>query len=150
MRFGLPTCKGGEFVNRDTYIDELLDTLAGKLNSNEEFHPDRGLQIEVVLVRMPTPGSGRGRKREVGFRPWPVDSEKKYNIIRITNQDTLCCARAIVTVKAWLHRNDTTSTEKPRSGWNSSLLFNLPANFLSSSSSRVLPSLNSCTVNAVV
>ena len=45
-----------DFVNRGPYLDELLDTLAGKLNSNEEFHPDRGLQIDVVLVRQ---GSGR-------------------------------------------------------------------------------------------
>ena len=54
-----------DFMTRDRYVDELLDTLAGKLNSNEEFHPDRGLQIDVVLVRMPTPGSGR----------------KKYNVM---------------------------------------------------------------------
>ena len=47
-----------DFMTRDRYVDELLDTLAGKLNSNEEFHPDRGLQINVVLVRMPAPGSG--------------------------------------------------------------------------------------------
>ena len=26
-----------DFLDRDRYIDELLDTLAGKLNSNEEF-----------------------------------------------------------------------------------------------------------------
>ena len=43
-------------MNRGRYIDELRDTLAGKLNSNEDFHPDRGLQIDVVLVRMPTNG----------------------------------------------------------------------------------------------
>ena len=40
----------GEFVNRGRYLDELLDTLAGKLNSNEEFHPDRGFQVDVVVV----------------------------------------------------------------------------------------------------
>ena len=96
----------GDFVNRNTYIDELLDTLAGKLNSNEEFHPDRGFSVDVVLVRMPTPGSGRGRKREVGFRAWQTDSKNKQSILYIKNQDTLCCARAIVTVKAWLHCND--------------------------------------------
>ena len=96
----------GDFLRRGHYIDELLDTLAGKLNSNEEFHPDRGLQIDVVLIRMPTPGSGRGRKRQVGFRPWPVDSKFKRSIIKIDNQDQLCCARAIVTTRAWLHRND--------------------------------------------
>ena len=96
----------GDFLRRDSYTDELLDTLAGKLNSNEDFHPDRGLQIDVVLVRMPTPGSGRGRKRQVGFRPWPVDSSFKRSIIKINNQDHLCCARAIVTTRAWIHRND--------------------------------------------
>ena len=105
-----------DFLRRDAYTDELLDTLAGKLNSNEEFHPDRGLQIDVVLVRMPTPGSGRGRKRQVGFRPWPVDSSFKRSIIKINNQDHLCCARAIVTTKAWLHRND--HHHMARSDWD--------------------------------
>ena len=106
----------GDFLRRDRYIDELLDTLAGKLNSNEEFHPDRGLQIDVVLIRMPTPGSGRGRKRQVGFRPWPVDSKFKRSIIKINNQDHLCCARAIVTTRAWLHRNDP--GHMPKNNWD--------------------------------
>ena len=57
-----------DFMNRDSYTDELMDTLAGKLNSNEDFHPDRGLQIDMVLIRMPTPGSGRARTHQVGFR----------------------------------------------------------------------------------
>ena len=95
----------GEFVNRGAYLDELLDTLAGKLNSNEEFHPDRGFQVDVVLVRMPNPGSGR-RKHNVGEHAWQKDSERKKSIIQIKNQDALCCARAIVTMKAWCHRND--------------------------------------------
>ena len=106
----------GDFMRRDTYIDELLDTLAGKLNSNEDFHPDRGLQIDVVLIRMPTPGSGRGRKREVGFRAWEKDSKYKRSIISIHNQDQLCCARAIVTTRAWLHRNDPGCM--PKNDWD--------------------------------
>ena len=105
-----------EFLRRGTYLDELLDTLAGKLNSNEEFHPDQGFHVEVVLVRMPTPGSGRGRKREVGFRGWEVDSKNKQSIIYIKNQDQLCCARAIVTTRAWLHRNDP--SHMPKNEWD--------------------------------
>ena len=93
-------------MNRGNYLDELLDQLAGKLNSNEEFTPDRGFQVEVVVVRMPTPGSGRGRKRDVGFRAWEEDSKRKQSIISIKNKDNLCCARAIVTMRAWNHRND--------------------------------------------
>ena len=74
-----------DFRDRDQYLDELLDTLAGKLNSNEEFHPDRGLQVDVVLVRMPTPGSGR-KKYNVGLRAFDVDSKRKQSIIRIKNE----------------------------------------------------------------
>ena len=94
-----------DFRNRGRYLDELLDTLAGKLNSKEEFHPDRGLQIDVVLVRMPNPGSGR-KKYNVGLRSFDKDSKKKQSIIRIANKDELCCARAIVTMRAHCHRND--------------------------------------------
>ena len=95
-----------DFMNRNQYVEELLDTLAGKLNSNEEFHPDRGLQVDMVLVRMPTPGSGRGRKRNVGERAFEEDSKRKNAIITIKNKDELCCARAIVTMRAWCHRDD--------------------------------------------
>ena len=105
----------GDFMDRDRYLDELLDTLAGKLNSNEEFHPDRGLQVDVVLVRMPTPGS-RPRKWNVGLRAFDKDSNRKQSIIQIKNRDNLCCARAIVTMRAWCHRNDPGCM--PRSDWN--------------------------------
>ena len=95
----------GEFLRRSRYLDELLDHLAGKLNSNEEFHPDRGFHVDVVVIRMPTPGSGR-KKYNVGLRAFEVDSKRKKSIIRIQNKDELCCARAIVTMRAWCHRND--------------------------------------------
>ena len=110
-----------DFMTRDRYVDELLDTLAGKLNSNEEFHPDRGLQINVVLVRMPTPGS-RPRKLNVCLRAMEKDSKRKQSIIPIHNQDELCCARAIVTMRAHCHRNDPghmarSDWEALRKGW---------------------------------
>ena len=104
-----------DFMTKDRYVDELLDTLAGKLNSNEEFHPDRGLQINVVLVRMPTPGS-RPRKWNVGLRAFEKDSARKKSIIQIKNKDELCCARAIVTMRACCHRNDR--HHMARSDWN--------------------------------
>ena len=46
---------------------------------------------------------------------WETKSKRKRNIIRITNQDSLCCARAIVTTKAWIHRNDP--GHMPRNNW---------------------------------
>ena len=105
-----------EFMNRGPYLDELLDQLAGKLNSNQEFHPDQGFQVDVVVVRMPTPGSGRGRKRNVGLRAMEEDSARKKSIIRINNKDELCCARAIVTMRAHCHRNDR--GHMPRNNWH--------------------------------
>ena len=48
-----------DFLARDDYVDELLQTLADKLNSNQEFQPDQGLQVDMVLVRVPRPGRGR-------------------------------------------------------------------------------------------
>ena len=52
----------GEFLQRTARLDEMLATLAGKLNSNEAFNPDRGFQVDVVFVSMPGPGS-RYRKK---------------------------------------------------------------------------------------
>ena len=106
----------GEFLERSTYLDELLDQLAGKLNSNEEFDPDRGFQVDVVVIRMPTPGSGHGKRLTVGRRASEKDSKRKKSIIQIKNKDNLCCARAIVTMRAWCHRNDP--GHMPRSNWN--------------------------------
>ena len=67
----------GEFLQRTARLDEMLTTLAGKLNSNESFNPDSGFQVDVVFVSMPGPGSGRGRKRNPGRRC--LDRENKKN-----------------------------------------------------------------------
>ena len=48
----------GEFLQLTARLDETLATLAGKLNSNESFNPDRGFQVDVMFVSMPGPGSG--------------------------------------------------------------------------------------------
>ena len=56
----------GEFLQRTARLDEMLATLAGKLNSNEAFNPDRGFQVDVVFVSMPGRGSGRHKQRNVG------------------------------------------------------------------------------------
>ena len=37
---------------------------------------------------------------------WEKESARKQSIIQIKNQDELCCARAIVTMRAYCHRND--------------------------------------------
>ena len=95
----------GEFLQRTARLDEMLATLAGKLNNNESFNPDRSFQVDVVFVSMPGPGSGRGQKRNPGRRCLDRENNKKQCIITIKNRDALCCARAIVTMRAYCHKD---------------------------------------------
>ena len=100
----------GEFLQRTARLDEILATLAGKLNSNEAFNPDRGFQVDVVFVSMPGPGSGYRKKKAKswssvsGPRKQKKQCRKKQCIITIKNRDALCCARAIVTKRAHCHK----------------------------------------------
>ena len=96
----------GEFLQRTARLDEMLATLAGKLNSNEAFNPDRGFQVDVVFVSMPGPGSGRHKKKlNPGRLCLDRDNKKKKCIVTIRNRDALCCARAIVTMRAHCHKD---------------------------------------------
>ena len=95
----------GEFLQRTARLDEMLATLAGKLNSNEAFNPDRGFQVDVVFVSMPGPGSGRHKQRNAGRLCLDRDNKKKKYIFPIKNRDALCCARAIVTMRAHCHKD---------------------------------------------
>ena len=96
----------GEFLQRTVRIDELLAKLAGKLNSNESFNPREGFQVDVVIVAKPGRGSGRGKNRKVGQQCLERVNKKKKCIISIKNDDDLCCARAIVTMRAHCHKQD--------------------------------------------
>ena len=94
-----------EFLNRTARIDELLDRLASKLNSNESFNVSEGFSVEVVFVKMPGKGKGR-KKNNPGQRCLDKENKTKKCIIPIENSDELCCARAIVTMRAHCHRHE--------------------------------------------
>lgn len=53
-----------EFLAKSLRLNELLDQLAGKLNSNESFDHNQGFNVEVVIVKRPRPGSGK-KKTEI-------------------------------------------------------------------------------------
>lgn len=95
----------GEFLNRSTRLDEMLQKLAGKLNSNESFHPSQGFQVDVVFVRMLGKGKGR-QKNNAGQRCLDKANKNKKCIITIKNTDALCCARAIITMRTHCHRHE--------------------------------------------
>ena len=98
----------GDFLQGTSRLDEMLATLAGKLNSNESFNPDLGFQVDVVFVFMPGPGSGRGQKRNHGRRCLDRENKKKRCIEPMKNRDALCCARAIFTMRAYCQKEDGT------------------------------------------
>jgi len=95
----------GEFLQRTARFDKMLAQLAGKLNSNESFNPTRGFQVDVVFVSLPGPGSGRGKKHNPGRLCLARENKKKRCIIAIKNKDRLCCARAIVTMRAHCYKD---------------------------------------------
>ena len=77
-----------------------MHKLAGKLNSNQSFHPDQGFQLDLTLVRPMGTGSGREKELSPGRMGYVMSRKLKQAIIPIINSDELCCARAIVTLKA--------------------------------------------------
>ena len=95
-----------EFLLRTARLDELLATLAMKLNSNEAFNPDRAFHVDVVFVSMPDPGTGHRKNKNPGRMCLDRENKKKRCIITINNNDELCCARAIVTMRAHCHKED--------------------------------------------
>ena len=95
-----------EFLQRTQRLDEMLTKLAAKLNSNEAFNPDRGFQVDVVFVSMPGLGTGHSKKHNPGRLCLDRENKKKKCIISIKNKDNLCCARAIVTMRAHCNKND--------------------------------------------
>ena len=98
----------GEFLQRTARLDEMLATLAGKLNSNEAFNPDRGFQVDVVFVSMPGPGSGRHKQRNAGRLCLDRDNKKK-NASSPSKTETLYAVLAplspsvptAIKIKAW-------------------------------------------------
>ena len=83
-------------------MDALFQRLANSLNSNENFEMNDSFQVSITHVRQPPRGSGRKRKLKPAHKPSAVFNMKKESVIRIKNQDELCCARAIVTARAKL------------------------------------------------
>ena len=70
------------------------------------FHPDQGFQLDLTLVRPMGTGSGREKNLRPGRMGVAMSRQLKKSILPIINSDELCCARAIVTMRAWCHRND--------------------------------------------
>ena len=97
-----------EFQDDSERLRTYLQALASKLNSNEDFEVDDSFTIETTMVRTPGRG-GRGRRdrsRQLGRTSLEKLLKRKKSVVRILNEDDLCCARAIVTMKALADATD--------------------------------------------
>ena len=95
-----------EFRQGSERLDVYLQSLADKLNSNQEFTPDDTFSMEMTLIHTPAPGSSNGNKYKPGRKAVEKLLESKQTVVRINNEDDLCCGRAIVTMQAWCHKAD--------------------------------------------
>ena len=92
-----------EFQDGSDRLDTYLQALSDKLNSNEEFTPDTSFTMEMTFIHTPGPGSGNGNRYTAATAA--VNGIIKTSEVRIKNDDALCCARAIVTMKAYVDAN---------------------------------------------
>ncbi|CAH3199085.1 unnamed protein product, partial [Porites evermanni] len=86
----------------------MLQQMSNILNSNENFAIDDSFHIEVSHIRDSGVGSG-SRGQRPGTRPIEQLLKNKTSVVRIENNDDLCCARALVTAKTyrdWGSRDD--------------------------------------------
>ena len=92
-----------EFEEDSERLDTYLQSLSAKLNSNEEFTPDDTFTMETTFIRTPGRGSGNGKR----YKPSKaaVRGITKKSRVTIKDKDQLCCARAIVTMKALVDAN---------------------------------------------
>ena len=81
-------------------VDAVFTRMANALNWNEQFEMDDSFQVSITQVRHVPVGSGHRRNLKPGHQAVKKLTAKKTSIIRICNNDELCCARALVTAKA--------------------------------------------------
>ena len=79
-------------------FDAYMNQLAKQLNSSQSFSPGDGFIMEVTTIQMPEEG-GRRKKYDV-IKARVRDIQKRCRVV-ISNDDNLCCTRAIVTMRAW-------------------------------------------------
>ena len=92
--------RAGEWREGGTRLDALFNRLAQALNSNEQFEMDDSFQLSITQLHHAPRGTGKPRRTKPGPQTLKKLTVKKQSVIRLQNDDDLCCARALVTAKA--------------------------------------------------
>ena len=97
--------RAGEWREGGERMDALFNLLAQALNSNEQFEMDDSFQLSITQAHHAPQGTGRRRQNKPGHATLQTITKNSRSVIRIQNDDALCCARALVTVKARLDQH---------------------------------------------
>ena len=92
--------RAGEWRRDTERVEALFQRLAQALNSNEQFEMDDSFQVSITQVHHAPQGTGKPRRGKPGHPTMDLLRKNSKSIIRITNDDQLCCARALVVAKA--------------------------------------------------
>ena len=88
--------RAGEWRRDTERVEALFQRLAQALNSNEQFEMDDSFQVSITQVHHAPQGTGRPRRGKPGHPTMTMLTANKNSVIRIINDDQLCCARALV------------------------------------------------------
>ena len=80
-------------------MEALFNRLAQALNSNEQFEMDDSFQLSITQAHHAPQGTGREHAT------LQTITKNSRSVIRIQNDDEVCCARALVTAKARLDQH---------------------------------------------
>ena len=89
-----------EWINNDLRAREIMQQISRMLNSNEQFRLDDSFSLHISQIRDPGRGAGNKRIRK-GSMALDKLLDLRKSVIKINNDDELCCTRAIVTMKAY-------------------------------------------------
>ena len=90
----------GEWMNNDLRAQEVMQQISRKLNSNERFQLDDSFSLHISHIRDPGRGSVNQHIKKA-TRTLEKLLDEKNSVVKIKNDDELCCARTIVTMKAY-------------------------------------------------
>ena len=81
-----------EWINNDLRVREIMQQISNMLNSNEQFRLDDSFSLHISHIRDPGRGAGNQRIRKASMALDKLLDSKK-SVIKIQNDDELCCAR---------------------------------------------------------
>ena len=113
MKCGIPV---KEFVKRGDYVHAMFESLARKTNSAQNMNPAIGFNATLTFISYPEKGAKGPASKNPNRLPFDLVQKKKDCMIKITNKDELCCARAIVTMKEYVDGDPNKQYDNLRRG----------------------------------